>query len=90
MTQNTDVAILERMIEPEGNGLSAELARHILSLTFKPGDQEPVDVLSLKAQEGNLTDDEQEELDSYIRLADLLALLQSKARLSLKKIATLA
>ncbi|MBV8076429.1 MAG: hypothetical protein JO284_08530 [Planctomycetaceae bacterium] len=42
-------------------------------------------VPSAKAQEGTLTKAERAELEEYLRVSDLLALLQSKARLSLKK-----
>jgi hypothetical protein len=36
-------------------------------------------------QDETFTSAEREELEEYIRVADLLALLQGKARLSLKK-----
>jgi hypothetical protein len=36
--------------------------------------------LSQKAQEGKLSDAERDELESYINVSHLLALLQSKAR----------
>ena len=41
--------------------------------------------LSAKAGTGKLTDRERAELVEYIRVADLLALLQSKARKSLQR-----
>jgi hypothetical protein len=41
--------------------------------------------LSAKAATGTLTSDEREELAEYLRVADLLALLQSRARNSLKR-----
>jgi hypothetical protein len=46
--------------------------------------------LSLKSQEGRISAQELDELDSYITAGDLLALLQSKARKTLKsrKVAT--
>jgi uncharacterized protein YnzC (UPF0291/DUF896 family) len=84
MMANSQAAILERIIEPEGNGLTPELARHILTLDFKPFDHDRMAELSAKAQEGALTQDEQEELNNYVHLSHFLALLQSKARLSLK------
>ena len=42
--------------------------------------------LSAKAQTGTLKKKEREELTEYLRVADLLAVLQSKARRSLKRI----
>jgi len=41
--------------------------------------------LSNKAAEGALSPDEREELDEYLRVADLLAVIQAKARRSLKR-----
>ena len=78
-------AILERLIMPGEPTLSPEAARSLLRLDFPPEDQERVKVLSAKAQEGTLTKAKRTELEEYLRVSDLLALLQSKARLSLKK-----
>jgi hypothetical protein len=36
-------------------------------------------------REGRLSAEEQEELDNYVRVGDLLAILQSKARKLLKR-----
>jgi hypothetical protein len=44
-----------------------------------------VDQLSAKAQTAVLRPEERAELEEYLRIADLLAMLKSKARLSLKK-----
>jgi hypothetical protein len=41
--------------------------------------------LAVKSQEGRLSPEELAELDSYIKVGDLLAILQSKARKVLKK-----
>jgi hypothetical protein len=70
---------------PRKGDLSREAARSILKLTFESRDQARVDFLSSKAQEGKLTSKEREELEEFIRVADLLAILHSKARLSLNK-----
>jgi len=82
---NTEAAILERIIEPESDTLDPALARHILSLNFRAADHQRMHVLSAKAQEGTLTEDEERELDSYLHLGNFLALLKSKARISLKR-----
>jgi hypothetical protein len=84
-TVNTSRTILERLLLPKSADLSPEAARSILKLTFQSADQARVDTLSAKAQEGILTSKEHDELGEYIRVADMLAMLQSKARLSLKK-----
>jgi hypothetical protein len=82
---NTGTAILERLIMPDESSLSPEAARSLLRLNFPPADHERVQTLSVKAQQGKLTADERTELEEYIRVSDLLALLQSKARLSLRR-----
>ena len=85
MTTNTGAAILRRLIGPDSHDLAPEAARSILELDFPATDHERVGDLSHKASEGTLTSEEREELDEYLRVADLLALLQSKARGSLKR-----
>jgi hypothetical protein len=77
--------IFARIIAPEQEGLSLEAARSILALSFAPADLDRVDVLSEKARQGTLTAVEQEELDNYLRVGTFLAILQSKARLCLKR-----
>lgn len=57
----------------------------ILALKFPREDRERMDQLAEKAREGTLTPDEQFEIDAYERVGSFLALLQSKARISLKK-----
>jgi hypothetical protein len=82
---NTEAAILERIIEPEKPELNKALAEYLLSLDFQPGDHERMNRLSEKAQEGRLSADEQRELDSYLSMGHFLAMLQSKARITLKR-----
>jgi hypothetical protein len=82
---STGATILARLIEPEEASFSPEAARSILRLKFTRSDQVQVNKLSLGAQEGTLTVEEHAELEEYIRVADLLAMLKSKARLSLKE-----
>jgi hypothetical protein len=84
MTTNTSAAILNRLIDPEVGDLSPEAAESILRLDFPEADHARMAELSSKAQEGTLTADEREELQEYVRVADLLALLQSKARQSVQ------
>ena len=82
---STAAAILGRLIGPEEPDLSPEAARSLLKLKFRPEDQERVDILSAKAREGTLAPAERAELEEYLRVADMLAILKSKARLSLKR-----
>lgn len=79
----TNAAILERVIEPAQGNLAPELARYILKLDFPPSDHERYAMLADKAQEG-LNPKEQAELDDYLSVNAFLAVIQSKARHSLR------
>jgi hypothetical protein len=80
----TDVAILGRVLQPDKPSLSPEAARSILALEFGKADRERMHQLALKAQEGGLTAQEEVELENYRRVGNLLSLMKSKARKSLK------
>jgi hypothetical protein len=84
MQNPTAAAIWKRIMEPERGRLSPETARAILKLDFNAADQERMEMLSRKAQEGTLSVDESTELEAYLRINDLLTILQSKARQSLR------
>jgi len=81
---NTEAAILARMLESDERELTPEAARYLLSIQLPSGDQDRVDELSAKARAGLLTEAEGQELDGYLRIGSLVAVLQSKARRRLK------
>lgn len=81
----TAAAIWGRIVKPGEADLSPELAHAILKLDFDVEDRRRVDELSAKAREGALTRDERSEMEEYIRVDRELGVLQSKARLSLKR-----
>jgi hypothetical protein len=60
------------------------LAESILKLDLPEDAAARMDELSLKANEGVLTDSEEAELDAYVNVNDLLAYWQSKARQALQ------
>jgi hypothetical protein len=78
-------AILERVISPQSGGMSADLAQHVLGLGFPEPDHTRYKELSAKAQEGTLTAIERSELEEYLDALDFLAILKSKARVSLRQ-----
>ena len=84
MSTTYEADILSRVIAPTDHELSPEAARSILTWRFPPSDVERMTELSQKANAGTLSDEEQEELDSYERIGHLIAIAQSKARISLK------
>ena len=84
-TSDHGAQILVRTIKPDEGGMSAEAAREILHFKLCKDDRDRVNQLAARAREGNLTAEERSELDDYERVAALLELMQSKARVSLKQ-----
>ena len=84
MIVNTEADIFERLIRPQMGDLAPEAAHSILALAFTSEDTNRMNQLAEKARQGALTEQEEVEMEEYKRAADLLALMHSKARLSLK------
>ena len=84
MVANTETAIWERVIDPNEEDLSPEAARFLLRLDFGEPDHARMQELAQKSNDGTLTADERVELQNYVRIGNVLALMQSKARLSLR------
>jgi hypothetical protein len=78
-------SVLERVIQSGQERLSPEVARFIPSLSFAPADRERSEDLSKKAQSGSLSEDEKAELDDLLTTNDLLMILKSTARITLKQ-----
>jgi hypothetical protein len=81
---NTEAAILARVIQVGEKELSRGAAEYLLSIRFGEYDVARMNELSELARQGNLTGQEQAELDSYIHVSNLLAVMQSKGRRALK------
>jgi hypothetical protein len=84
-TANSETAILARLIEPERSGLAPEAARYILTLDFKGSDLQRMNELAEKARDGALSPGDEREIENYRHVGHLLALLRSKARVSLRQ-----
>ncbi len=82
---NPEAAIWARLFQSEETKVTPEVARYLLSIKFPAADEDRVNELSAKARAGTLTDTEAQELDSYLHLSSLLAVMQSKARQFLKQ-----
>lgn len=81
----TAASTLERIFRSARGDLPAALASYLLKLDFPPEDQVRYQKLSNKAQKGALSKKEAEELDALLIANDVLGILQSKARASLKR-----
>jgi hypothetical protein len=76
--------VLRRVFDFPGHGMSSALGEGILALDFPEDDAVRIEQLNARANEGQLTDEEQDELEAYIHIGDLLAYWQSKARQAVK------
>ena len=77
--------IFARLWENKDGELPRALARYIVKLRFSRADEKRMHELAVKNQQGRISASELEALDNYIKTGDLLALLQSRARRTLKK-----
>jgi hypothetical protein len=73
------------LLNPLDEALSVDAARSFLGLEFPKEDRERMQALAARARAGALTPAEQEEVQVYERVGNLLALLKSKARQRLKR-----
>ena len=90
LAQNTEAAILARVIEADENEITPDVARYLLSMQLPDADRKRVDELSAKARSGSLNDAEEAELDSYLHIGSLLGVMQSRARRLLKRTGVVA
>ena len=72
--------LLQRVFDLSAGGFTKPLADAILQLDFPPADAERAALLNEKANDGELTPVEADELEAFVNVADLLALWQVKAR----------
>lgn len=82
--ENTEIAILGRVLEPETGNLSTAAAQSWLKLKLPDADETRLRELSSKAKREVLSFEEQILLDNYLHVARLIDLMRSKARLSLQ------
>lgn len=77
---SSESAILARVLRTDDGALSADMARVFLQLDFPAHDRQRMDELAAKARQGQLSSDEQVELENFCHVGELLGLMQSKAR----------
>lgn len=75
--------IFSRVVDSENGNLQPQLARFVLDLDFPEADRLRFEDLSLKAQDGKLTEEEANLLDGYLHVDSLLAILRLKAERSI-------
>jgi hypothetical protein len=72
--------ILERFLEPMTEAFTPELARKLADLRADDQLQAKVNELAEKATQGTLTAEEDREYKRYVEAADIIGIIQSKAR----------
>jgi hypothetical protein len=77
--------VLLRVFDLPRRGMSPALAEGILALDFPEEDAARIEELNVRANEGELTDEEEAEMEVYANINDLLAYWQSKARQKLQQ-----
>jgi hypothetical protein len=82
---NTEAAILARLIQIGEEEIPPAAAEYFLSIRFGERDTARMNELSELARQGTLTNEQQAELDSYIHVGNLLAVMQSKGRRALHR-----
>jgi hypothetical protein len=83
LNPNREAAIWARLMQAQRNELSPQVAEYLLSIGFGESDRDRMEQLAERSESGILTDEERAEFDSYLHVGNLLAVMQSKARLAL-------
>jgi hypothetical protein len=81
-----EAAIWRRLVEGDQLCFTPAAAKAILAVGFAPADQERMRQLMARSKEGNLTAEEQAEIDAFSQVGSVLGILKSKARQSLESI----
>jgi hypothetical protein len=76
-------AIFARLCETKRGLLPRILAQQFLKLSFSPEDGVRMHELAQKTQQGTISSSESEELNNFVDVGDMLAILQSRARRTL-------
>ena len=83
-TKPTGATVLSHALETKDGHVPPEGARFILNLGIRDQDKQlALDLLS-KRQEGRITAEEHDELESYIQADNVLSILRTKALVALK------
>lgn len=84
MDNSSSISVLDRVLDPVMECFTPEVARRLADLRADPRIQARVDELAGKANEGQLSAEEQAEYDKYREVYHLVTVLQAKARRFLK------
>jgi hypothetical protein len=83
LSPNREAHIWARLMQSQGHDPSPEVGQYLLSIGFGERDCDRMQQLADRSESGTLTDEELAEFDSYLHVGNLLAVIQSKARVAL-------
>ena len=84
LSPNSEAAIWTRLMQAQKDELSPDAAEFLLAIDFGGSDRQRMLQLAERSEAGTLTAEEQIEFDGYLHVGNLLAVMQSRARLALK------
>ena len=82
---NNEVEIWAGVINPNQSDMPEPAATTVLSWTFSDEAKQRMEELATLNGQGSLSDSQREELEAYVNVGQVIAILQAKARLSLKR-----
>ena len=80
MLTDFEANLLDRILDPVTRCLTTEAAERLAGLRADPASQQRIDDLAEKSSEGQLSADDLAEYQAYVSAANVLAIMQSKAR----------
>jgi hypothetical protein len=80
MSQTIEKTASDRLLDSVAACLTPDAARSLALLRAEPGLQARVDELAGKCTDGQLSPEEREEYETYVRVSGFIAILQAKAR----------
>jgi hypothetical protein len=85
LNANREPGIWAPLMRNPGGELLPEAAEYLLWIRFADRDVDRMRQLAGRSETGELTDEERAEFDSHLHVANLLAVIQPKARLALRR-----
>jgi hypothetical protein len=76
----TATTYLDKLLDPVTSRLTSDMAQHLAELPIDTATQARLDELAEKSTEGELSEDERAEYETYVHALDFLAVLQAQAR----------
>jgi hypothetical protein len=77
--------LIDRFLDPVTACLTQEVAERIVNLQLDRDLQARIDELAVKANRGQLSNDERTEYEAYVEGMDLVGIFKAKARKALRQ-----